>query len=128
MFGHFGIVFAKQTPDRKARGHPAKCNQKLQLLIQSTSSAGSAKLDITKTRYPLVCLGSGSASTKIGVRVACWERGLFKNVVLLEILDSRDPQSAENKRESDHFLEKVENLVEMLEILEIPPVKRPVSQ
>ena len=31
----------------------------------------------------------------------------------------------ENKGESDHFLEILENL-EILEILEIPPVKRPL--
>ena len=34
--------------------------------------------------------------------------------------------TVENKGESDHFLEILENL-EISEILEIPPVKRPLS-
>ena len=42
----------------------------------------------------------------------------------LEILGN--PQTVENKGESDHFLEILENF-EILEILEIPPVKRPLS-
>ena len=37
---------------------------------------------------------------------------------MLEILEN--PQTVENKGESDHFLEILENL-EILEILEIPP-------
>ena len=56
-----------------------------------------------------------------------WKRGLFRKVHLLEILENlENPQTVENKGESDHFLEILENL-EILEILEIPPVKRPVS-
>ena len=43
-----------------------------------------------------------------------------------EFRDSREPQTVENKGESDHFLEVLENL-EVLEILGIPPVKRPLS-
>ena len=58
---------------------------------------------------------------KIGV---CWKRGLFKNIHvleilwnLLEILEILKAPSVENKkRDSDHFLEILENL----EILEIP--------
>ena len=42
---------------------------------------------------------------------------------LEEILES--PQSTENKAESDHFFEILENL-EVLEILEFPPAKRPL--
>ena len=41
-----------------------------------------------------------------------------------EILEN--PQTVENKEESDHFLETLENS-EILEILEIPPVKKPLS-
>ena len=62
-----------------------------------------------------------------------WKRGLFRKVHFLEILENseileilEDPQTVENKGESDHFLEILENL-EILEILEIPPVKRPLS-
>ena len=43
---------------------------------------------------------------------------------ILEILEN--PQTVENKGESDLFLEILEN-IEILEILEIPPVKRPLS-
>ena len=62
-----------------------------------------------------------------------WKRGLFRKVHFLEILENleileflENPQTVENKGESDHFLEILENL-EILEILEIPPVKRPLS-
>ena len=62
-----------------------------------------------------------------------WKRGVFRKVHFLEILENleileilEDPQTVENKGESDHFLEILENL-EILEILEIPPVKRPLS-
>ena len=47
-----------------------------------------------------------------------------------ESRDFREPQTLENKGESDHFLEILENLEILdsnLEILEIPPVKRPLS-
>ena len=56
-------------------------------------------------------------------------KGVFWKRGLLEIRDSRDlenPQTLENKGESDRFLESLENL-ENVEILEIPPVKRPLS-
>ena len=39
--------------------------------------------------------------------------------------DFREPQTVEKKGESDHFVEILENL-EILEFLEIPPVKRPL--
>ena len=58
-----------------------------------------------------------------------WKRCLFRkvhfleNAEILEILEN--PQTVENKGESDHFLEILENL-EILEILEIPPVERPL--
>ena len=65
-----------------------------------------------------------------------WKRGLFRKVHFLEILEIlenleileilENPQTVENKGESDHFQEILENL-EILEILEIPPVKRPLS-
>ena len=62
------------------------------------------------------------------------QRGLFRKVHFLEILENleileilENPQTVENKGESDHFLEILENL-EILEILEIPPVKRPISR
>ena len=48
----------------------------------------------------------------------------LENVETLEILEN--PQTVENKGETDNFLEILENL-ETLEILEIPPVKRPLS-
>ena len=58
------------------------------------------------------------------------ERGLFRKVHFLEILEnleiletSENAQTVENKGEADHFLEILQNL----EILEIPPVKRPLS-
>ena len=60
-----------------------------------------------------------------------WKRGLFRKVQCRpseEFRDSRDsgePQTVENKDESNHFLEIREHL-EVLEILEIPPVKRPL--
>ena len=50
------------------------------------------------------------------------KNGVFPEI-LLGIL--RNPLTAENRGESDHFLELLENL-EILEILEIPPVKRPL--
>ena len=54
-----------------------------------------------------------------------WKRGLFRNDHFLEILESHEipqnPQTVENKGESDQFLE-------IPEILEIPPVRRPLSQ
>ena len=49
---------------------------------------------------------------------------ILENLEILEILEN--PQTLENKGESDHFLEILENL-EILEILEIPPAKRPLS-
>ena len=59
-----------------------------------------------------------------------WKRGLFRKIHFLEILEnleileiSENPQTVENREESDHFLETLENL----EILEIPPAKRPLS-
>ena len=59
-----------------------------------------------------------------------WKRGLFRKVHFLEILGAlevleilENPQTVESKGESDHVLENFENL----EILEIPPVKRPLS-
>ena len=58
------------------------------------------------------------------------EKSIFRNFLeFLEFRDSRDsrePQILENIRKSDHVLEMPENL-EKLEILEIPPVKRPIS-
>ena len=74
----------------------------------------------------------GNSGSEKGV---FWKRGLFRkvhfleileNLEILEILDLKNPQTLENKRESDHSLEILENL-EILEILEIPPVKRPLS-
>ena len=53
------------------------------------------------------------------------KKGSFgKGVFSEEILEN--PQTVENKGESDHFLEILVNL-EISEILEIPPVKRPLS-
>ena len=49
---------------------------------------------------------------------------ILENLGILEILEN--PQTVENKGESDHFLEILENL-EILEILEIPSVRRPLS-
>ena len=43
---------------------------------------------------------------------------MLENLEIVEILEN--PQTVENKGESDHYLEN-------LEILEIPPVKRPLS-
>ena len=50
--------------------------------------------------------------------------GILENLEILEILEN--PQTVENKGDSDHFLEILENL-EILEILEISPAKRPLS-
>ena len=70
------------------------------------------------------------SGSEIGV---FWKRGLFRKVHFLEILENleileilENPQTLENKGESDHFLEVLENL-EIWEILEISPVKRPLS-
>ena len=52
------------------------------------------------------------------------KRGLFRKVHFLEILEN--PQTVENKGKLDHFLEILENL-EILDFLEIPPVKRRLS-
>ena len=51
------------------------------------------------------------------------EKGVFWKGV------PENPQTVENRGESDHFLEILENLetLETLEIVEIPPVKRPLS-
>ena len=49
---------------------------------------------------------------------------ILENLEILEILEN--PQTVENKGESDHLLEILENL-EILEILVISPVKRPLS-
>ena len=46
---------------------------------------------------------------------------ILENLEILEILEN--PQSVENKGESDHFLEILENL-EILEILEIPHIEK----
>ena len=43
--------------------------------------------------------------------------------------DCRDPPDCGKKRESNHFVEVLENLeIVHLKILEIPPVKRPFSK
>ena len=59
-----------------------------------------------------------------------WKRGLFRKVHFLEIQENveilENPQTVENKGESNHFLEILENL-EILGFLEISPVKRPLS-
>ena len=57
-----------------------------------------------------------------------WKGGLFENIHVLEVLESTPEileisQSVDNKGESDHCLE----LLEILEFLEIPKVKRPLS-
>ena len=64
------------------------------------------------------------------------EKGLFRKVHFLEILENleileileilENPQTVEDKGESDHFLEILENL-RISEILEISPAKRPLS-
>ena len=52
-------------------------------------------------------------------------KGVFRKVQFLGILEnSENPQTVENKGESDHFLEFFENL-DNVEILETLPVKRP---
>ena len=57
-----------------------------------------------------------------------WKRGLFRKVLVLEILENLEsrvfgePQTAENKADSHHFLENVE----ILERLETSPVERPL--
>ena len=48
----------------------------------------------------------------------------LENSEILEIV--KNPQIVENKGESDYFLEALENL-EILEPLEIPPVRRHLS-
>ena len=75
---------------------------------------------------------SGSAFVGFGKGVF-WKRGLFRKVHFLEILEKlesleflKNPQTVENKGDSDHFLEILENL-EILEILESSPVERPLS-
>ena len=56
------------------------------------------------------------------------EKGSFQKSPFLEILEIlENPQSVENKGESDHFLEALENL-EILEILEISPVKSVIPE
>ena len=53
------------------------------------------------------------------------EKGSFQKSpfleILREILDLENPQTVDNKGESDHFLK----ILEILEILEIRPVKDP---
>ena len=70
------------------------------------------------------CVANSFGFGKKGV---FWKRGLFRkvhfveifrNLEMLEILEN--PQTAENQGDSGHFLEILENYVE---ILEIPPVK-----
>ena len=78
-------------------------------------------------KVPSVC---GWPSVGFG-KVFFLERCLFRKVHFLEILVQnveileilKNPQSVENKRESDHVL-----VLENLEILEIPPVRRPLSK
>ena len=62
-----------------------------------------------------------------------WKRGLSRKVLVLEILKRFEipqilekPQTLENKGESDRCLEILENS-KILALLEIPPVKRPLS-
>ena len=55
---------------------------------------------------------------------------ILENVEIQEILENR--QTVENKGESNHFLEILEDLeileiLKDLEILELPPAKRPLS-
>ena len=59
-------------------------------------------------------------------------KGVFSENPFLEILENleiletpENPQTVENKGESDHFLEILKNL-ENLELLEIPQAKRPL--
>ena len=63
------------------------------------------------------------------MRIRDQKMGSFGKGVFQKSLRSRDSREfrdskVENKGESDHFLEILENL-QILEILEIPPVKRP---
>ena len=60
-----------------------------------------------------------SPSMSFSSRKAGW-----RNVLKGAQRETSNPQTVENKGESDHFLEIPENL-EILEILQIPPVKRP---
>ena len=65
-------------------------------------------------------------SVFLGAEKGPWERGLFRKVLLLEVLEVLEkPQTVENNVESDHFLEILENL-DILGLLENPPVKRPL--
>ena len=59
-----------------------------------------------------------------------WKRGLFRKVHFPEILENleileilENPQTVENRRESDHFLEILENF-EVLEILRLLQAKK----
>ena len=59
------------------------------------------------------------------------EKGSFQKSPFLEILEKEEilenPQTVERKGESDHFLCTLE-ILENPEVLEISPVKRPLSQ
>ena len=50
---------------------------------------------------------------------------ILDNLEILEILEN--PQTVENKGESDHFLLEILENLEILEILEILPAKGPLS-
>ena len=58
------------------------------------------------------------------------KKGSFQKSPFLDILENveilENPQTVENKGESNQFLEIIENL-EILEILEFPRVKRPLA-
>ena len=89
--------------------------------------SGQRKTNSSSNKTPGTTVLSGSEEGVL------WKRGLFRTGHCLEILESLEnlefldnPQTVENKGDSDHFLEILENL-EIVEILEIPPVKRPLS-
>ena len=66
----------------------------------------------------LIKIFSAGSFFGFGKRGLLEKGGLFRTGHFLEILEN--PQTVENRGESDHFLENLETL----EILEIPPVKR----
>ena len=101
-------------------------------MLQNIPQKDEALLSCLKVfiGIPQICLTR--SQTRVGER-GLLEKGSFqKNPSsrdFREFRDSRDSkesQTVENERKSDHFLEILDNS-EILEILEIPPVKRPLS-
>ena len=115
---------SKKSPDMTFFRLPASRGVRRLLWIADGTHMHTHTHTHTSTRTRTRIHMSNGISVSGSEKGVFWKRGLFRNVHFLVILENleileiiENAQTVENKGELDHFLE----------ILEIPPVKRPLS-